>query len=200
MLRFSLGVAVVLLLAGCGGRFSTSYEGPLQADVARNWSVVDVQVDVPDTLVVNDANVLAPRGDIVWHGDPAGDRRAQVATVVEAGVREGVAPLSGANPVIFGVTVQEFHAVTPRAINSAPAAVHNISFTVQVFDANTAVPLSPPTLIEADLEALVGAGALIAAQEGRTQKVRITRHIAQVIQGWLGIGPDQRRKFTSLGR
>lgn len=200
MLRFSLGVLLVLLLTGCGGRFATSYDAPLSPVVTRTWTVVDVQVDVPAQLTVSDANAFAPRADIVWHGDPAGDRRAQVAAVMEDGVRLGVAPLQGENEVVLGVTLQEFHAVTPRAVNTAPAAVHNISFTIQAFDAATAVPISQATLITADLEALVGASAVIAAREGRTQKARITAHLAQVIQSWLGIGPDVRRKFTSLGR
>ena len=200
MLRFTLFILALVFLTGCGGRFATTYDTAMSPTVTRAWTVVDVQVDVPAALTVSDANVMAPRADIVWHGDPEGDRKAQVAAMVTEGIRQGSATLEGPQRVILGATLQEFHAVTPRAVNSAPSAVHNISYTLQAFDAATAVPISPAVLIQADLEALTRAGAIVAAQEGRTQKARITSHLARVTEGWLGIGPDQRRRFTSLGR
>ena len=44
------------------------------------------------------------------------------------------------------------------------------------------------------------ANTVTAAIEGNTQRVRIVDHIARVTAGWFGMGPDQRRKFTSIGR
>ena len=47
---------------------------------------------------------------------------------------------------------------------------------------------------------LAGAAAVTAAMQGDTQRVRIVNHLARVTRGWLGVGPDQRRTFTSFGR
>ncbi|MEM0947650.1 MAG: DUF6778 family protein [Pseudomonadota bacterium] len=193
-------LALITALAGCGGQFETSYDAPLAAEVSQNWSLSEVVVNVPDALTVSERNRFAPNADIVWHGDPEGNRRDQVAVIVEDGIRAGAASLQGSEPVVMSVTLERFHAVTPRAVASAPAAVHNISFAVQVFDASTGSALTEPQRIQADLEANVGSAAVVAAAEGQTQKVRITNHIARVTSGWLGQGADVRRGFTSLGR
>lgn len=201
-MTFRAAVAAMALsaLAACGGRFETDFAEQIPAEVARGWRVTDVQVLVPDTLTVSERNVMAPDADIVWHGDIEGDRRAQVAAIVRDGIAQGASALQGARPVVITATVQEFHAMTPRAVTSAPAGVHNITFSAQVFDGATAEPLTPPQEIHTDLEAHVGAAAVIAAQEGRTQKVRITAHIARVVAAWLSAGPDIRETFVSIGR
>ncbi len=200
LFRAVLFTMLMGLLAGCGGRWSTDFDAPLPGEVSRGWTVARVEVAVPPELSVSDSNLIAPRADIVWHGDPAGDRRAQVAAVIRDGVLQGTSDLAGPRPVAIGVTLSRFHAVTPRAVSAAPSAVHDIVYTMQVFDAETATPLTPATRIMADLEALTGSAAVVAAQEGRTQKARIRSHIAQVTRAWLGIGPDVRRTFVSLGR
>ena len=99
----------------------------------------------------------------------------------------------------MGVVAKEFNAVTPAALAGAPSAVHNISYTMQVFS-RAGEPITQPELIDADLPALVGGEAIAAFQTGQTQKARITAHLARVTQGWLGIGPDPRRTFRTVGR
>lgn len=195
-----LGLAATLLLAGCGGPWETEYGAPLSRDATAGWRLVDVQVTVPPELTVSDVNSFAPEADIVWHGDPRGDRRAQVAAILAEGIRRGADDLPGDHPVLIAATLQQFHGVTPRSVADAPSAVHNIAFAAAVFDARTGERLTEPRLIRADLRANVGAAAVIAATEGQTQKVRVTRHIERTVQGWLGIGPDIRERFTSLGR
>ena len=197
--RAFTALCAVLLLAGCGGRFATDFE-PLAPDLAPGWRLADVQATAPQSLTVSVRNLFAPSADIVWYGDPAGDRREQVAAVLEAGIRAGASGLSGNRPVVISATLQRFHAVTPRALSAAPAAVHDIIYTVQVFDADTGLPLTLPQEIQADIEANVGAAAVVASQEGRTQKARITGHIAATTAAWLGIGPDNRRNFVSIGK
>ena len=200
MLRRSFILTAPLALAACSGRWTTDYASGQTADVTRNWRVRDVIVDVPDNLSVSDENRLAPNADIVWHGDPAGDRRAQVATIMRDGVSRATSELSGRQLVTFSVTMQEFHAVTPAAVARAPSAVHNISYVLQVFDAETIQPVTEPELITADLPANTQAAAILAAQQGQSQKARIVNHIDRVTRSWLGIGEDLRGSFTSLGR
>jgi hypothetical protein len=197
--RFFL-VGAPLALAACAGRWETSYDTQLTADVTRGWTVSAVKVSVPQSLRVSDVNRVAPNADIVWHGDPEGDRRQQVSAIVQDGITGGAAELAGPRAVTFSVTLLRFHGVTPAAVAISPAAVHNISYMIQVYDTRTIQPLTPPVEIHADLDAFTQAAAIVAAQEGQTQKVRITNHIATVTRGWLGIGEDPRRSFTGLGR
>ena len=108
--------------------------------------------------------------------------------------------MDGTNPVTITATVERFHAVTPAAVAGAPAAVHNIRFRLQVFDAATAEPLTDSVEIVADLEAYVGSAAMASAIRGEDQRSRIVTHLTDVTRGWLGYGPDQRRTFQSIGK
>lgn len=199
LFRIGLLLAALMFATGCSREWSTEY-APLQPDVAKAWRLSDVRVSVPDTLTTSEDNTLAPDYDVVWHGEPQGDRRAQVAAIMSEGIRRGATGLRGSIPVVLEAQVSQFHAVTPAAVATAPSAVHDIRYTIQVVDARTGAVLSPPQAIKADLPAFVGAAAVAAAVEGETQNVRITRHIARVTAGWLGLGPDPRTTFRSFGR
>lgn len=187
-------------LAGCSGRWDVDYEEGIDPNLSKSWHLHRVQVVVPDELTVSNENTYAPNADIVWHGDPAGDRRAQVAKILTEGLTRAAAPLKGPRGITLHATLGHFHAVTPAAVARSPAAVHNIGYTIQVLDDATGAPLTKMAAIEADLEAYVGAAAVTAAVQGQTQRVRIVDHIATVTSGWLGIGPDPRRTFQSIGR
>jgi hypothetical protein len=188
------------MLAGCSGSWKTDYESGIETSVSKAWNVREVTVSLPSDLTTTETNTYAPNADIVWHGDPLGDRKQQVAAIVQNGIALGAKSLRGRRSVALNVTLQEFHALTPIARSRAPSAVHNISYTIQVVDARSGEPLTEPELIRADLEAYVGDAAFEAFEQGETQKVRITRHLQQVTAGWLGAGPDARRTFNSTGR
>ncbi len=200
--RLLMLIALPFLLAACaGGEWETNYGDVVDPQEARNWRVVEVDVQVPETLTVSEANTYAPDADIVWRGDPPGNRYAQVDAIVTTGLRRGAAGLKGRRPVRLIATVTEFHALTEKTRRTlGNAGVHNISFTAQVVDARTGKPLTPPDHIKADLVAYSGARAIEAEREGLTQKVRITNHLARVIAGWLGTGPDVRGTFRRSGR
>ena len=193
-------LAALFTLSACSAQWGVSYETGIPAEVSRSWRLADVIAVVPENLKVSHNNTYAPSGDIVWWGEPYGDRKAQVAQIFDEALTQGASDMRGSRPVTITATVSKFHAVTPSAIAYAPAAVHNISFTIQVFDASTAEPLTPPVEMDADLEAYVGAAAMAAAIQGEPQRVRIVNHLAAVTRGWLGFGPDQRRSFRSIGR
>ena len=193
-------VAATIGLMGCAGSWKVDYDQELSEGDTRTWCAIDIQVDVPESLSVSENNSLAPNADIVWHGEVIGDRRAQVASILKEGIRGGFSNPHGKTNVVVAVRLNHFHAVTPAAVSRAPAAVHNISYDIQVFDAETKEPLTEPETIQADLEAYVGASAVTAALQGQTQRVRIVRHLAAVTAGWLGFGPDQRREFAGIGR
>lgn len=189
-----------LLMAACSGTWETSYEKAIAPNVAQSWRVANVTVALPADLTTTEDNSYAPNADIVWHGEPFGDRKAQVAAIVQNGIALGARGLRGRQRVNFEVVLLEFHALTPQARSNAPSAVHNISYTIQVVDARTGEPLTEPELVRADLPAHTGAAAFDAIQRGDTQKVRITNHLQGVTAGWLGLGADLRRSFSSAGR
>lgn len=199
--RSGLILVACLIVAGCSGRWQTHYE-KVDASASQNWRISSVSVAVPETLRVSDANTLAPAADIVWHGDPPGDRRAQVKQIMTTAAQLATSSLRSGRNAQLNIVVREFHGVTPAAIARAPGAVHNIEFTAQVVDRATNEPLTAVMPIRADLAAIVGSEAYYnqAALTGEDQKTRVTRHITQTIRGWLSVGPDNRGSFSSPGR
>lgn len=179
----------------------TNYADVIDPATAQSWRVVDVDVSVPRTLTVSEANTFAPNADIVWREFPYGDRYDQVDAIITAAAKRGVSGLKGTRDVKLMITMMQFHALSEktRAVLQN-SGVHDITFTAQIFDITTNTPLSPPDLIKADLIAFVGDQAVAAEKQGQTQKVRITNHVAAVIAGWLGTGPDVRGGFKRNGR
>lgn len=199
--KFKSAIIIGLLtLSGCGGQWATDFNQPIDPAISNQWRVVSVDVVVPDTLTVSTTDSLAPEADIVWWGEAEGDRRAQVAAIIEAGVAQGSRALRGSVPVHFLLVLEQFHATSPRAQRIAPSAVHNISYTVRVFDSRNGQELTSAVHIDADLEAYVGAQLAAAQAQGGTERSRIIAHIAAVTAGWLGISADPRREFSMMGR
>ena len=146
--------------------------------------VTSVQVNVPRSLKVSEANRYLPQGDIVWREDPRGDRYAQVQTIVQSAMDRGVMGLDGPVPVILDVQVRKFHALTEKA-RYTTGGRHGIIFEMSVRHAETGALLVPVRRVRADLNAFGGQQALMAIAHGQTQKVRITDHLAAVIRGEL---------------
>lgn len=145
------------------------------------YDVQDITVDVPQTLVVSEANRYFPHGDIVWRGDPPGDRHKQVAAIFEQGLKEGTADLEGEVPVLVGVEILRFHSLSEKTRYSF-GGVHSIRFELSIRSAESGLLLEPKRMIQADLEGFGGDEALAAERAGQTQKVRITDHLATVIK------------------
>lgn len=196
-----LALGLALGLAGCASQtWETRYDQLDRAQTAT-WRVASVEVAVPETLTTSEENSYTPDFDIVWHGEPAGDRRAQAAAIVEEGIRKGAAGLHGKTRVRIVATLGQFHAITPKVRERLQnAGVHNIQYSVQVFDARSGAALTQPQTIKAEFPALVGKAGDEADARGLTQRVQIVNQIAAVTQNWLGNGADPRGSFSRLGR
>ncbi len=196
MTLFKTLVALVLVggLSACGGADPVT-RGPSAADAplvpleisgqAASWNVVDVRVNVPSTLKVSEANRYYPIADIVWREDPFGDRYAQVASIMDAGLTAGLTHLKGDRPVYFDITVSRFHSLTEKARYSV-GGVHNMIFTLTVVDAASGQALHGPVKIELDLKAYGGSQAFAAERRGHTQKVRINSHLTNTMKRQFG--------------
>lgn len=193
-------VASALFLAGCAPSFYTRYDAPVAAEVSQGWGLADVNVTVPDALVVSEKKSIFPNADIVWREDPEGDRKAQVAAIIANAARIAGRDLKGGQPVVIDITLVRFHALTFEAENRlSNAGVHNIEFNAQVRDARTGEVLFGPKFIEAALPALAGADMKAARAKGQTQKSQITGHLVETFRGWLGTGTDPRGQFQRMG-
>ena len=194
-------VLSLLVLGACARQWATDYDDVVDAEQSRNWRIAAIDVTVPDTLTVSEANTYAPEADIVWRGDPLGDRRAQVRAIIADAARRGTAGMRGNKPVRLQLQVTQFHSVTEKTrYGLSNSGVHNIKFTARVVDARSGAVLVEPDLVQAELPAYAGEQAIEAERRGQTQKVRITSHVANVIAGWLGRGPDPRGTFYRSGR
>ena len=188
-LRAAAALTFALGLGACASVDTATRDTPPTASlidtpdgaVAPSVQIVDIQVSVPRELRVSEANRYYPSGDIVWREDPIGDRHQQVADVVRDGLMMGAERIEGDIPVIVGVEVTRFHALTEKARYTI-GGVHAIQFYMQLFDPETGAPLGEPHFVKADFDALGGQPAIQAEAKGITQRVRITQHLAKVLQ------------------
>lgn len=154
------------------------------AAVQRSTAPVRINsilVNVPRSLRVSEANRYLPAGDIVWRGDPIGDRHAQVQAIFETAMLRGAQNIDGAQPVDLLINVKRFHALTEKA-RYTTGGVHNIVFDIALADPATGNILVPWREVRADLDAFGGQQAIKAERRGQTQKVRITDHLAEVLR------------------
>lgn len=145
------------------------------------YLVSEVRVNVPRTLKVSEANTFLPQADIVWRGEPRGDRYAQVAQVFNDGLLAGTKGMATGPSAIVEIEVTRFHCLTEKT-RFTVGGLHAIHFTLTVRDAATGAVLEGPRPIIADVKASGGAAALAEDQAGRTQRVVVVERIAEVIR------------------
>ena len=201
LIRPVLALVVVAGLSACGSVKSieptdkfeaTSRAAPVATDLTASSdsmpintlgdiNVTRVNVQVPQSLRVSEANRFYPGGDIVWREDPIGDRHQQVQVIVQTAIEQGSATFNGSKNVELEIVVHRFHALTEKARYTV-GGVHAIQFDLAIRDGDTGALLMEPKLVKADFDALGGRAAIQAESKGITQKVRITNHLAHVIR------------------
>lgn len=179
----ALIVAAALGLSACTSPFDVTRNAPYDPVTpvieapTQDWSITELRIEVPRTLTVSEANTLRPAADIVWREDPAGDRYAQVETILRSALGPVLQPRDGAStPVIVLIQVTQFHAVTERARYTI-GGQHDILFNVTVAHAETGEVLSGPRMVDLTFRALGGQAAIDAEAQGITQRVRITERL-----------------------
>ncbi len=180
-----LSVISFFAVTACSQRI-TDFSSRIEPGVSTSWRVSDVRINIPNTLISTEENSLAPTADIVWHGDPYGDRKQQVALIMDQAISAAASRLNGSRNVIFDVTLLRFHALTPKA-RRISGGLHKVSFMISVLDARTGEVIVAPTRIDADEFGLTGSEAAQAEAAGQTQKVRISNRIQLVVLNWLGV-------------
>lgn len=184
---FALG-AVCAAMTACSTVDVVSRNAPLETprlgaeqapQVLRDYSLHSIRFAVPQDMTVSEANSYYPIADIVWRGDPLGNRAEQISAIFQTSIRAAGEGLTGARPVTVDVELVRFHSLTERTRYSV-GGVHSIKFDLTVRDAVTGEVLEAARRIDGDLAALGGYAALAADNQGQTQKVRITNHLTNL--------------------
>jgi len=181
----ALIIAAALGLSACGTPFDVSRNASFNSvapviDVqTQDWSIIAVEIDVPRSLSVSEANSIKPSADIVWREDAPGDRYAQVEEILTSALAPVMQPRAGAaTPVIVSLQVTRFHALSERARYTI-GGEHEIEFVLTVRHAETGAILSGPRDVDLTFRAYGGSQALAAEAQGITQRVRITERLQE---------------------
>lgn len=198
LIRLTMALTAALGLSACATVDTATRNAPMIAPVAEPlpagqvqpgpqhaYAVQQINVRVPQTLTVSEANSYYPRADIVWREDPLGDRYAQVQTIMQEAATSAVTGMNTGRPVIVDIQVTRFHALTQKTRYTI-GGTHDVHYYITVMDAQTGAKLEAPRLIELEFDAYGGARALEAMSRGETQKVRITQHVVESIRKELG--------------
>lgn len=145
-----------------------------------HYRVETVNVTVPETLKVSEANLYYPIADIVWRGEPRGDRYAQVASIFGEAANTATATMNEGMPVVVDLQVKRFHALTEKTRYSF-GGTYSVSFELTVRDAATGVALDGPRMVHAGFPASGGAKALEEEARGLTQKIVITHDLTDLL-------------------
>ena len=160
---------------------------PAKAEVMQSqYDVQEINVIVPTTLRVSEANTWHPKADIVWRGDPPGDRYAQVKAIFETAMAQGTATMHSGPKVALDIEVTYFHCLTEKTRYTI-GGVHSMKFIMTVRDLETGEILQGPRKVNADVVGVGGAMAIAEDAAGRTQKVVVTERLAQVIRQELSV-------------
>ena len=202
IIRTGLLLAIGLGLSACASIDTATRNIPLEmpqmAPAAPVVAVADYNIKVSRSLRVSEANMYYPMGDIVWRGDPMGDRHAQIARIFQDSLtRVQTKNEDGALPVVVDIDLIRFHALTEKTRYTI-GGVHSIDFNMTVRNPITGEVIVPTHEVKADLRGYGGSKAMAAEQQGLTQKVRITQQIANVIEQELSAPGSAPKGVTEL--
>lgn len=165
--------------------------------LAPLYTIADVRVSVPRSLRVSEANVFYPMADIVWRGDPVGDRHQQITAIFEDAARQAATRMNGPRPAILQIELVRFHGVTEKTRYTI-GGTHDMVFNLTVLDASTGAVIDGPREVRADARAAGGQAAIAEEQAGRTQKVVVTEKLVETLRRELS-GPVAGAVMSSKG-
>lgn len=184
MLRRIFGIVVILVtLAACGAGPFTGQSDP-RPQMARAYDLTGFSFAARPDLTVSESNQYYPSADIVWRGDPAGDRIVQIEALFAEAVRRNLGTgdaLTATRSVTADIVLERFHGLTQRAQFST-GGVYNIVFHLTVRDAATGDVIEPARRIVANLDAWDSAENARLEQAGVTQKMRVTDFLTDVLR------------------
>lgn len=181
--------ALGLGVAGCSSVETVSRNAPLSANgfdtqgimLQRDYTVQEMNFIASNELQVSEGNGYYPFSDVVWRGDPVGDRLEQIGALFQEAKQRNDTNLTGETGVVMDIELVRFHGVTERTRFSV-GGVYNIIFNLTLRNKATGEIIEQPRRIEANLAAPGGIAALMLEQRGQTEKVRVTDFLTQVLK------------------
>ena len=178
--------ALALGAAGCAPVDMLSRGTAAPAAYMPAYTLADVAVHVPETLEVSEDDNLYPVADIVWRGEEAGDRHAQVAAIFRDAADLASASLIRGPRVRAEIEVIRFHSLSEKA-RIYTGGHHDMRFTLTLVDEATGAVVMGPRDMHAILQAHGGAQAMRSDLRGEGMRVRIVRHLAGVLRGGMSV-------------
>ena len=182
-------VVLALGVAGCSSVDTVSRNAPISAagfntqgiEVARDYHIHGLNFIASTDLNVSEGNGYYPMTDVVWRGDPVGDRLEQIGAIFHEATSRNEARLDGVKGVQIDIELVRFHGVTERTRFSF-GGIYNIVFDLTLRDDKTGEVIEQTRRVQANLAAPGGIAALMLEQRGQTEKVRVTDFLTQVIR------------------
>lgn len=182
--RIILALGLTIGLSACGTSDVASRNAPLStADLelsnsaapkrlylVTQYNVREIRVDVPRSLKVSEANMFYPMADIVWRGEPRGDRYSQVHSIFTDAFGMGTSKMKNGPEVLVDVSVKRFHGVTEKTRYTV-GGVYNMVYDLTVRDAQSGAIIEGPREVVVSTPASGGSAAIQEEQAGRTQRV-----------------------------
>lgn len=155
-------------------------DGSAPVAEAPRYKVEAVQVVVPEKLRVSEANLYYPLGDIIWHGDAAGDRHAQVQAIFAEAASRATREMTEGQPVVVDLQVMRFHALSPITRYTI-GGTYGVRFALTLRDAETGAVVAGPKVLDHGFKASGGQRAVEEEARGYTQKVAVTEFLAEYL-------------------
>lgn len=147
-------------------------------------AITSVEVTVPQSLQVSEADVFVPIADIVWRGQPEGDRYQQVSAIFQDAAARATGDMTLGRGAIVSLEVTRFHGLTEKARYTV-GGNYAMHFLMTVRDAVTGEILDGPRPVVADVRGVGGVRAIAEDNAGRTELVVVTERLADVLRGEL---------------
>ena len=140
-----------------------------------------VEIIVPQSLAVSEEDSLVPNADIVWRGEPLGDRHAQVQAMFQAAAESATQGMQDGRGAVLSVVVTRFHGVTEKA-RYLTGGNYAMRFEITLRDAVTGEIIDGPRRVVADCHAAGGVRAIAEDNAGRTERVVVIERLAEVMR------------------
>jgi len=180
--------AIIAALSACSAVDIVSRNAPLEAprlgelsapQVVRDYALHSIRFAVPADMTVSEANSYYPIADIVWRGDPIGNRSQQINEIFQTSIRAAGQNMNGSIPMTVDVELVRFHSLKERT-RFFVDGVNSIKFNMTIRNAEAGEVLDQSRFVNADFAARGGRAAMAADNQGQGQKVRITAHLTSL--------------------
>lgn len=180
-------LALSVALAGCSGvgvvlspdNQVTRQDGGLNVADRYDYHLSSLNFALSPDLTVSESDSLYPNADIVWRGDPPGDRGQQIGALFQEAAARADAGITGSQHIVADVTLVRFHGLTERTRYSV-GGIYDVVFDLTVRDAAGNV-IEGPRRVEAQLAGPGGQAALELERSGLTERVRVVDFLSQVL-------------------